>query len=225
MNAQAIFDSFKPGEHLAVLETPINVHRAAIALEDVGFEIRDQLIWLHDQDTGLFLQGSVSIILARKPIQGTVAENVLKYGTGAINVGACRIQHNDPDIERKKFDSPVGMEHCAREREGERGAGPAPEGRFPANVLHDGSPAVLKPFPDTLGAGGSTPIAKTTGFGRNIGTGDYEYDGSQRVVFNSGTGTAARFFKQVDSLVDLLETIHTLIHTGNGGRGEREKEN
>ncbi len=223
MNAQAIFDSFKPGEHIAVFETPVYVHRSAIALEDVGFEIRDQLVWLYDRDRleysrsqhRLFIQGSVCVILARKPIQGTVAENVLKYGTGAINVGACRIKHNDPDIERKKFDSPVGMEHCAREREGERGAGPAPEGRFPANVLHDGSPAVLKPFPDTLGAGGSTPIAKTSGFGRNIGTGGYEYDGSERITFNSGTGTAARFFKQADSLVDLIEEIHTLIRTGN----------
>ena len=210
-------DDYKPGEHLAVFAPTVSVHRFAIALEDAGFEIRDQLVWLHDQDAGLFLQGSVAIVLARRPPAGTIAENVLKFGTGALNIDACRIPHDDPDIERKKFDSPLGMEHCARDREGERGAGPSPLGRFPANVLHDGSEAVLKPFPDTKGAGGSMPIAKVTGYGTNIGEGSYAYDNSARIDFDSGEGSAGRFFKSAERLVDVVAYIQTLISSGNGG--------
>jgi len=208
---QLNLDDFKPGEHLALFESTTNVHRAAIALEDAGFEIRDQLVWLHDQDAGLFLQGSVAIILARRPPAGTIAENVLKYGTGALNIDACRIPHDDPDIERKKFDSPLGMEHCAREREGERGAGPSPLGRFPANVLHDGSDVVVKPFPDTKGAGGSMPLAKVTGYGTNIGDGSYDYDNSARISFDSGDGSASRFFYTAATIHDVVAYIQTLI--------------
>lgn len=206
-------DDYKPGEHLAVFAPTVSVHRFAIALEDAGFEIRDQLVWLNDHQgrSGLFLQGSVAIVLARRPPAGTIAENVLKFGTGALNIDACRIPHDDPDIERKKFDSPLGMEHCARDREGERGAGPSPLGRFPANVLHDGSEVVLNSFPDTKGAGGSMPLAKVTGYGTNIGDGSYAYDNSARISFDSGEGSAGRFFKSAGSLADVVDYIQTLI--------------
>lgn len=216
-------DDFCPGEHVAVVAPTVSVHRWAIALEDAGFEIRDQLVWLNDHQgrDGLFLQGSVAIVLARVPPAGTIAENVLKFGTGALNIDACRIPHDDPDIERKKFDSPLGMEHCARDREGERGAGPSPLGRFPANVLHDGSDVVTKPFPDTKGAGGSMPVAKVTGYGTNIGEGSYSYDGDvPRIAFDSGDGSASRFFKKAARFEDVLSYIQTLISSGNGGPGK-----
>jgi len=58
------------------------------------------------------------IIMARKPFKGAVAENVLRYGTGALNIDACRIKTND-DLS----------------------------GRFPANLIHDGSDEVIKLFP------------------------------------------------------------------------------
>ena len=76
------------------------------------------------------------IVLARKPLEGTVAENVLEHGVGGLNIDASRVKHDDPDIERKKMDNPAGM-FTNPNREGERGAGPAPEGRFPANVILD----------------------------------------------------------------------------------------
>ena len=93
------------------------------------------------------------IVVARKPIIGTVAENILEHGTGGINIDESRVKHDEPDIERKKMDSPLGM-FTNPNREGERGAGPAPEGRFPANVIHDGSDEVLEGFPDTKSGDG-----------------------------------------------------------------------
>ena len=77
------------------------------------------------------------IILAQKPFKGTIVNNVLAHGVGGMNIGATRISHEDPDIIRKTFESPLGMEHCARTRKGERGAGPSPDGRWPANTIFD----------------------------------------------------------------------------------------
>lgn len=229
-HASRLFDDLSPGQHVAVFETPINIHRSAVAFEDAGFEIRDQLVWICEKvsvpswfsSSPRFLQGAVCILLARKPLERTVVDNVLKYGTGALNIGACRIPHADPEIVRKNFDSPVGMEHCARDRTGERGAGPNPKGRFPANVLHDGSPSVVKPFPDSNGAGGSMPLAKVTGYGTNIGEGTYEYNNTERIAFDSGTGSSSRFFKNCRSLPDVLSYIQTLI---NGETEVQEDEN
>lgn len=84
------------------------------------------------------------IIVARKPLIGTVANNVLKHGTGAINVDGCRVGTEDklvrPAIQRGKDEAifPLGA-----------GNQTEPTGRFPANVIHDGSDEVLERFPDS----------------------------------------------------------------------------
>lgn len=67
-------------------------------------------------------------------------------------------------------------------------------GRWPANLIHDGSDEVLANFPDSNGAGGSLPNVKITGYGDGIGTGKSEYFGGERTPFDSGKGSAARFF-------------------------------
>ena len=156
----------KPGGHLIAFAATRTVHRLAVAIEDAGFEIRDQIAWLQWQGFPKSLDVSKAIdqhhgaeravvgikrgvrgadgtghesampgkatgvkqvacdvpitapatadakkwggwgtalkpsqepaILARKPLEGTVAENVLKWGVGGINVDACRIAYGDP---------------------------------------------------------------------------------------------------------------------------------
>ncbi len=78
------------------------------------------------------------IIVARKPLEGTVAANVLKHGTGAINIDASRVKHTEPIKE--------------------------PGGRWPANLIHDGDQLVLDLFPETT-TGKSTPGKKPTDSG------------------------------------------------------------
>jgi site-specific DNA-methyltransferase (adenine-specific) len=70
------------------------------------------------------------ICMARKPLQGTVAANVLRHGTGAINVDGCRV--GDEDTTRPN--GPIGY-HGG----GTGGTGGSASGRWPANFLHDGS--------------------------------------------------------------------------------------
>src|SRR3546814_2095131 len=79
--------------------------------------------------------------MARKPLIGTVAENVTTHGTGAINIDACRVGA-DVTVTRRNGNS--GGEKFGRD---ERvGSWENPPGRFPANVIHDGSDEVLEAF-------------------------------------------------------------------------------
>ena len=133
----------KPGGHLLVFSIPKCSHKVAVALEDAGAEIRDQIVWcyatglLKSYDIGQRIeqrQGSLnfeksewngwkfslkpaheSIVLARKELsEKTIVDNVLKHKNGALNIGGCSF--GDEKI------------------------------RLPSNVCHDGSNEVLDEF-------------------------------------------------------------------------------
>ena len=99
------------------------------------------------------------IAMARKPLDGTVASNVLTWGTGGINIDATRVPMSDEDYEKLSS----GVERI-REKGGTMGnswknssdlsgANPVnPAGRWPANFIHDGSQEVLELFPDVKGS-------------------------------------------------------------------------
>jgi site-specific DNA-methyltransferase (adenine-specific) len=89
------------------------------------------------------------IVLARKPLIGTVAANVLAHGTGAINVDGCRV-----DGEPWKAHRATGLGSVKFFTEGETPVidkEPHALGRWPANIIHDGSEEVLASFPDAPG--------------------------------------------------------------------------
>lgn len=92
----------KPGGHLLAFGGTRTYHRMTCAIEDAGFEIRDQLGWMygsgfpksHNQGNGwgtALKPAWEPIVMARKPIKGTVAKNREKYSTGAINIDESRI--------------------------------------------------------------------------------------------------------------------------------------
>ncbi|TPW95726.1 DNA-methyltransferase [Mycolicibacterium fortuitum] len=81
------------------------------------------------------------IVVARKPLAGTVAGNVLEYGTGAINIDACRIEAHDSQLAEKyasvqkagaRSNTVYGSDCRSRE-----GSAPNDAGRWPANVVLD----------------------------------------------------------------------------------------
>jgi len=108
----------KPGGHLIAFSSTRTIHRVITAAEEVGFQIRDVISWLQWQGFPKSMDISKNIdneadakkwegwgtalkpshepaVLARKPVEGTVAENVLRYGTGGLNIDATRIPFGD----------------------------------------------------------------------------------------------------------------------------------
>jgi len=158
----------KPGGHLLAFSASRNYHRMAVAIEDAGFEIRDQLMWLygsgfpksHNLGDGwgtALKPAHEPIVMARKPLsEKSIADNILKHGTGGINIDGSRVEG----------------------------------GRFPANVMHDGSEEVVSGFPHTK-SGTLSPdmnIKESTGW-----SGGSKADRVKN-TFIGNEGSAARFF-------------------------------
>jgi site-specific DNA-methyltransferase (adenine-specific) len=247
----------KPGAHFVAFSGSRTYHRMACAIEDAGFEIRDQIMWLygsgfpksHDVGKGFdkaagaerevvgvdqhaakrpagrantykgadeYRLGSDAnitapatdlarqwdgwgtalkpahepIVLARKPLIGTVAANVARHGTGAINVDGCRIAGEPVPV--MATNGGCKMAFTDRPQEVHR-VSMSTAGRWPANVCHDGSDEVLEAFAK-FAAPGQQGRARTDG--SEQGNGVY---GALRHVTNmpeprGDTGTAARFF-------------------------------
>jgi len=264
------YQLLKPGGYLLSFGGSRTYHRMAVAIEDAGFEIRDQLMWLYGsgfpkshnigkavdklqgnerEDLGEYepfgREGRKSsgkakfgakgwetkpkirltkgnseyegwgtalkpahepVVMARKPVsEKTVAENVLKYGTGGINIDGCRIETEDKlggggekaettgkvseGWKRPWMDDPKLKDKSA-ESVREKVKKAELLGRFPANVIHDGSEEVLEGFPET---------SKSTGGGgfKTIGElvyGDYKGREFDKVIGFGDEGSAARYF-------------------------------
>ena len=201
----------KPGGHLIAFSGSRTYHRMAVAIEDAGFEIRDQIMWVYgsgfpkshdvskaiDKQAGavrevvgsksagmgsgktfgmLQSEGSNSeanqeiditapataaakqwdgwgtalkpahepMVLARKPLEGTVANNVLTFGTGGLNIDGSRVGTTVETWPKSRSflygqDRTYGSKDAPTELTQE-----APAGRFPANFIHDGSDEVLE---------------------------------------------------------------------------------
>lgn len=255
----------KPGAHLLAFSGTRTYHRMVCAIEDAGFEIRDQIGWAygsgfpksHDvskaidkslgakretiridaadvrnpKATGAGRDGTKGatrpwieeamargyheaasdeaasdeaaewqgwgtalkpawepIVVARKPLIGTVAANVMAHGTGALNIDGCRVA-TEEDQRRPSRGGDNGLNGTStfkiRERrieDQERALG-----RWPANLVHDGSPEVLACFPD---AGGGYGVRGTSpNWGPASGDG-----GTLEQVGFGDAGSAARFF-------------------------------
>jgi site-specific DNA-methyltransferase (adenine-specific) len=141
----------KPGAHLLAFGGTRTVHRLAVAIEDAGWDIRDMLMWIHGSGfpkSHASLKPAVEpIIMARKPLRGTVAANGAAYGTGSLQIDACRLPIADDDKIRHAVwttrPSSIGLNETgfvSSNRDGDRRPAMSnPLGRWPANVLHDGS--------------------------------------------------------------------------------------
>jgi len=129
------------------------------------------------------------ILMFQKPFEKglTGAQNVLKWGTGAINIDACRVE-----VDGGWYDAPGDRGHAdnrTRASEYAMTAGKASEnGRWPANVITDGSDEVLTAFPHT--ASGQPCGIKAGGQGNAFG----EYAGGIPVTGFGDEGSASRFF-------------------------------
>jgi len=247
----------KPGGHLLSFGGSRTYHRMACAIEDAGFQIRDQIMWVYgsgfpkshnvangiDKMMGQPNRGRAiptaskyqasdieeknkltsnkvdayvsrtpesegwsgwgtalkpahePIVMARKPMDGTVANNVLTYGVGGINIDGCRV--GDEVLGGGTMPNLRDVGAMSKEATGidklSFGQNPRPAtrlenqshvGRFPANFIHDGSDEVLELFPDSTSKSGGKS-------GTTFASGSLRTDAR---VGHNDSGSAARFF-------------------------------
>ena len=197
----------RPGGHLLAFAGTRTQHRMAVRIEDAGFEIRDMIAWVYGsgfpkshnlkgewQGWGTALKPALEpITVARKSLAGTVAENVLEHGTGGLNIDGTRVAMGD------EYD-PTRMQrqqHSSGAIDGAFGAASLigteiqtykEGGRWPANLIHDGSDEVTGLFPDVKGSKGSGLTQTKARSWKNTSTA-----GINRVGHDD-SGSAARFF-------------------------------
>tara|TARA_E500000305_G_scaffold104816_1_gene101677 strand:- start:3924 stop:4961 length:1038 start_codon:yes stop_codon:yes gene_type:complete len=161
----------RPGGHALIFGGTRTFHRLACAVEDAGFEIRDCLSWMYGQGFPKSLDVSKSIkkadvgpaatddaqrwqgygtalkpawepiILARKPLSGTVAANCQEHGTGALNIDGCRVGPGHENGSGRDGEASAERRYTERggtniaAKPGPRGGDPL--GRWPANAVLD----------------------------------------------------------------------------------------
>ena len=169
----------KPGAHMLCFGGTRTYHRITCAIEEAGWTVKDCIMWVygsgmpHGQRVERLMEKKYPdeapkwggwntqlkpawepIVVACKPFKGGVAKNAVTYGTGAMNIDACRVPSEPHDASRdgemsrdRRYDGRGGTNF--RNKPGPRGGDP--KGRFPANLVHDGSQMVLELFPESKG--------------------------------------------------------------------------
>jgi DNA modification methylase len=136
------------------------------------------------------------IVVARKPLVGTVAANVLEHGTGALNIDGCRVAGEVPSVPQPVFGVASGVTDFGAGvgRNGEMSS--APNGRWPANVVLDEDQAAeLDRQSGKVGA--AAPASGPTHAGASKSdsmAGAFRGMGDRPAVFHGDSGGASRFF-------------------------------
>jgi len=251
------FRILKPGGHCVAFSGTRTYHRMVCAIEDAGFEIRDQLAWVygngfpkshnvskaidreagatreiissrraHDIRGGNYMGASQGkaidaytiditapatpaaqewqgwetalkpswepIVLARRPLIGTVAQNVLAHGAGGLNIDGCRIGESGGTAKgrsavKSTTDSVGGYLNA-------KAGSPIDAGRWPANIIHDGSAEVVELFPNSKSC--SAPSSADSP-GAILGG-----SRTQGAIYPGEDGSAARFFYSAKANTD-----------------------
>lgn len=197
-----VLEAIKPGAHLLSFAGTRTQHRMAVNIEDAGFDIRDLIAWvygsgfpkshnLNGQWEGwgtAFKPALEPVTVARKPLVGTVAENVMQYGTGAINIDGCRV-----GTESTIRNNNVSLGSSGNGIYGKAGAciAGSHSGRFPANLIHDGSDEVVGLFPYTTSG---KPGVMRACVNRSAAYGAESRQPGTPMTGFGDSGSAARFF-------------------------------
>ncbi len=204
----------KPGGYLLAFGGTRTFHRVAVAIEDAGFELRDTIMWVYGSGMpkgtdkakipepwrgawNTALKPSWEpILVARKDMVGTLGDNLLAHGTGALNIDGCRVPVDDARYARNCSGDCGHAGTRGADDEGSTnlhtGGGSASDaGRWPANLIHDGSDKVLAAFPQASGA--MAPVRGTEPSGKTDNTFG-EFGGRAPSDQRDGGGSAARFF-------------------------------
>jgi site-specific DNA-methyltransferase (adenine-specific) len=276
----------KPGGHLLAFSGSRTYHRMACAIEDAGFDVRDQIMWIYgsgfpksldvskaidkaagaervvtewrksaggrttaantmDRDVartnthdpisspatddarrwagwGTALKPAHEpICMARKPLVETVAANVLRYGTGAINVDGCRVDTYVRPLRLSKSDKSLNV--FGSGLNGSCAAGTTTEGRWPANVILSHAPNCGEECAPgcPCAALDAQSGDRTSWKGGGAGMGFHGGAGEPSAERGFGdTGGASRFFNQLPIEADDLVPF---IYAAKASREDRDE--
>ena len=195
----------KPGGHLLAFAGTRTQHRMAVRIEDAGFEIRDMIAWVYGSGFpkshngewgGTALKPALEpITMARKPLDGTVESNWCQHGTGALNIDGCRVGdflNTTPSGVDRRNAALAAAGYRPNEYQMGTKVPSTPPGRWPANLIHDGSEEVLAGFPESFGGGFPKKVVRS---GRGGEFCQRFTDEEREARINLGdAGSAARFF-------------------------------
>ena len=278
----------KPGGHLLAFSGSRTYHRMAVAIEDAGFQIRDQIMWVYGSgfpkslnigkaidkaagaerevvgrrkvsrsdcfaglgqssgwnslDTSLgeynytapasdaakqwegwgtaLKPAHEPIVLARKPLDGTVANNVLTHGVGGLNIDGCRVEGEPIPINKLEEWSGFGQKIEPKYEQQVNC-----QGRFPANFIHDGSDEVLQLFPDsTSKSGGKSGTTFASGSSRTDARGGHDDSGSAARFFYCAKANKKDRNEGLDGFEPKREADR-IVDDGVGGDNPRNRSN
>ena len=147
---------------------------------------------------------TIHICVAMKPIEGNFAQNAQEYGVAGLNIDGCRIETEENLNGGAYAENPThreGQDMWTSERKGDincfkrGGAGEyePPKGRFPANIIHDGSEEVVVEFPDSKGMSGGGTRRQKSEIMPSI---QVRESSEHSHLYRGDNGSAARFFKE-----------------------------
>jgi len=251
---EEIIRVLKHGGHVLCFAGTRTQDWMTMSLRFAGFEIRDCIMWLYASgfpkslDAGKAVERMTGekqdhwngwksclkpayepIIVARKPLDGTIAENIIKHGVGALNIDGCRVgdeeirtlgyacANNDNSLFNRLHKDKLDYQ------------GNTHYGRYPANILHDGSDEVIQAFPTTKPSRANKQSDnRSTNFYRCGGL-IREGVAGRRDPFNSYNddgGSAARFFYSAkaskEDRDEGLEDLEPLQYSHDGRETEIE---
>jgi site-specific DNA-methyltransferase (adenine-specific) len=147
------------------------------------------------------------ICMARKPLaEKTVAENVLKWGTGGINIDASRVEIEE-NTSRTNGKTAIRADKGMNSEQG----GGHSQGRFPANLITDGSEEVRECFPETKSGGGNKATKTAETF--------FGFGGTNNSIWKCDSGNTSRFFKSI-----IYQAKASKSDRNEGCKGIEEKE-
>ena len=157
------------------------------------------------------------ICMARKPIDGTVAQNVIKWGCGGLNIDGCRIRTEEQITNHSRgsesaISKGIYGDSSAQATHQTNGQS---LGRFPANLIHDGSEEVRAMFPDQKSGAMKKPYTYT-----NTGNSLGKPTGETRANHDSSSGSASRFFQACEFTE---EDIPAFVYCAKASRSERDE--
>lgn len=278
-----VYRVLKPGGHLLSFGGSRTYHRMASAIEDAGFEIRDQIQWIYgsgfpksldvskafdkkanvldNQGTGFSHVGDDGrkaelkqsheyrsdygytyepitdlakqwsgwgtalkpahepIVLARKPIEDTVIENIVKYGTGALNINDSRIGEEITGWGGARGGSEDATQSKGRNYRLNAGEARPVQGRWPANVVFDEEAAEL--LDAQSGISKSTP--RTPSKNHHTGTVTEFQRGSETSSHNDKGGASRFFYTAKTSKAEREAGLeHMQLRVGGGMKGTED---